>query len=106
MPYAKHQTPRRTKTARLSELYNQLDALMPLLQEIVQPDAIAEAAQPYAFPTTLPDHTSPRYRFEKRGRESWAVLDSREGDALLALVKYKKGPIPTLVSPAANSPGL
>jgi hypothetical protein len=32
----------------------------------------------------------PRYRFEKRGKESWAVLDSRQGDALLAL-KYKKG---------------
>ena len=29
--------------------------------------------------------------FEKRGRESWAVLDNREGDALLALVTYKKG---------------
>ena len=28
--------------------------------------------------------------FEKRGRASWAALDSREGDALLALVTYKK----------------
>jgi hypothetical protein len=25
------------------------------------------------------------------GKEFWAVLDSRQGDALLALVKYKKG---------------
>jgi hypothetical protein len=91
MPHAKHQTSRRTKTPRLTELYNQIEALMPVLQEIVQPDAIAEAAQPYASaPTLIPD-ASPRYRFEKRGRESWAVLDSREGDALLALVKYKKG---------------
>jgi hypothetical protein len=35
--------------------------------------------------------TGPRYRFERRGKEAWAVLDSHDGDALLAITKYKKG---------------
>jgi hypothetical protein len=61
---------------------------MPVLQEIVQPDAIGEPYMPASNPSPEAD---PRDRFEKRGRGSWAVLDSRQGDALLALVKYKKG---------------
>jgi len=39
----------------------------------------------------LTNGTGPRYRFERRGKEAWAVLDSHDGDALLAITKYKKG---------------
>ena len=64
---------------------------MPLLQDIIQAGTVEEGAVGYA-PSAFPSsEASPRYRFEKRGKESWAVLDSRQGDALLALVKYKKG---------------
>jgi hypothetical protein len=63
---------------------------MPLLQELVQPEEIHEAAQPYTPASNPSPEAGPRYRFEKRGRQSWAVPDSREGDALPALTKYKK----------------
>jgi len=78
---------------------------MPLLEEIVQPagakpephlsegrpEEVREATQPYTPSPILADLTGPRYRFENRGREAWAVLDGHDGDALLALTKYKKG---------------
>jgi hypothetical protein len=105
MPHAKHQTPHRTRTTRLRELYKQLQAVMPLLQEIVQPASVKpeprlgerrpadvrEAAPTYTPAATLSPEAGPRYRFEKQGREAWAVLDTRKGDALLALTKYKRG---------------
>jgi hypothetical protein len=76
---------------RLTALYNQLQGVMPLLRDIVQPGKVEEGTPLYASgPLASPD-TGSRYRFEKRGKESWAVLDSRQGDALLALTKYKKG---------------
>ena len=76
---------------RLAELYNQLRAVMPVLEDLVQPAEIREAAQSYTSPPALANGTGPRYRFEKRGKEAWAVLDRHDGDALLAITKYKKG---------------
>jgi hypothetical protein len=64
---------------------------MPLLRDLVQPGTVEEGAARYAPGSALSSDTSPRYRFEKRGKESWAVVDSRKGNALLALTKYKKG---------------
>ena len=64
---------------------------MPLLRDIIQPGAVEEGAGGYALGAVPSSNTGPRYRFEKRGKESWAVLDSRQEDALLALTKYKKG---------------
>ena len=76
---------------RLTDLYNQLEGVMPLLREIVQPGIVEEGAALYA-PGSLPSaDAGSRYHFEKRGKESWAVLDRHEGDALVALTKYKKG---------------
>jgi hypothetical protein len=51
---------------------------MPVLEEIIQPEEVREASQPYA---------PVRYHFEKRGRESRAVLD---GEKLVVLARYKK----------------
>jgi hypothetical protein len=102
MPRSKKQT---LRPANLTELYNQLQAVMPVLAEIVQPacakparrlsedrsEEVREATQPYTPSLILADFTGFRYYFEKRGKESWAVLDRFDGDALLALTKYKKG---------------
>ena len=76
---------------RLSDLYNQLQGVMPLLRDIVQPGKVEEGTARYASGPSPSADAGSRYRCEKRGKESWAVLDSRQGDALLALVKYKKG---------------
>jgi hypothetical protein len=75
----------------LAALYNQLQGVLPLLQDIIQAGTVEEGAGGYALGSVPSSNTGPRYRFEKRGKESWAVLDSRQGDALLALTKYKKG---------------
>lgn len=105
MPRAKRQTSRRIRKARLAELYNQLQAVMPVLEEIVQPACaqpesncgedrpgeIREALQLYTPSPDLEGGTGPRYRFENRGREAWAVLDGRDNDALVIIAKYKKG---------------
>ena len=64
---------------------------MPLLRDIVQPEKVEEGTALYASGPSPSADAGSRYRFEKRGKESWAVLDSRKGDALLALTKYKKG---------------
>ena len=76
---------------RLTTLYNQLQGVMPMLRDIVQPGKVEEGTALYASGPSPSADASPRYRFEKRGKESWAVLDSRKGDVLLALTKYKKG---------------
>jgi hypothetical protein len=76
---------------RLTALYNQLQDVMPLLRDIVQPEQVEEGAALYAASPSPSADAGARYRFEKQGKESWAVLDSRKGDALLALTKYKKG---------------
>ena len=76
---------------RLTDLYNQLQGVMSLLRDIVQPGKVEEGTALYASGSSPPADAGSRYRFEKRGKESWAVLDSRKGDALLALTKYKKG---------------
>jgi hypothetical protein len=76
---------------RLTALYHQLQGVLPLLQDIIQSETVEEGAGDYALGAVPSSNTGPRYRFEKRGKESWAVLDSRQGDALLALTKYKKG---------------
>jgi len=34
---------------RLAELYNQLQAVMPMLKHLVEPEEVREAAQPYTF---------------------------------------------------------
>jgi hypothetical protein len=76
---------------RLTALYNQLQGVMPLLRDIVQPGKVEEGGALYAPGSSPSSDTDPRYYFEKRGKESWAVLDRYEGDALVALTKYKKG---------------
>jgi hypothetical protein len=76
---------------RLTALYNQLQGVLPLLRDIVQSGTVEEGAIRYAPGSVPSSDARPRYRFEKRGKESWAVLDSRQDDALLALTKYKKG---------------
>ena len=88
MPRPKRQTLRRE---HLAELYNQLQAVTAVLEDLVRPGEVREAAQPYTSSTPFTNGTGPRYRFEKRGKEAWAVLDSHDGDALLAITKYKKG---------------
>ena len=64
---------------------------MPLLRDIVQPGTGEEGAALSAPGSSPSADAGRRSRCEKRGKESWAVLDSRKGDALLALTKYKKG---------------
>jgi hypothetical protein len=64
---------------------------MPLLRDILQPGKVEDGAALYASGPSPSAEGGSRYRFEKRGKESWAVLDSHKGDALLALTKYKKG---------------
>jgi hypothetical protein len=76
---------------RLTALYNQLQGVMPLLQDLLQPGKVEEGTALYASGPSPSADAGSRYRFEKRGKESWAVLDSRKGDALLVLTKYKKG---------------
>ena len=76
---------------RLTALYHQLQGVMPLLRDIVHPEKVEEGTALYASGPSPSADAGSRYRFEKRGKESWAVLDSRKGDALLALTKYKKG---------------
>jgi hypothetical protein len=76
---------------RLTALYNPLQDVMPLLRDIVQLRNVEEGTALYAASPSPSADAGARYRFEKRGKESWAVLDSRKGDALLALTKYKKG---------------
>jgi hypothetical protein len=75
----------------LTALYNQLQGVMPLLRDIVQPGKVEEGAARYASGPVPSTDAGPRYRFEKRGKESWAVLDGYAGDALVVLTKYKKG---------------
>jgi hypothetical protein len=75
----------------LTALYNQLQGVMPLLRDIVQQGIVEEGAALSASGPSPSSDAGARYRCEKRGKESWAVLDSRKGDALLALTKYKKG---------------
>jgi hypothetical protein len=65
--------------------------MMPLLRDILQPGKVEEGTALYASAPSPSADADPRYRFEKRGKESWAVLDRRRGDVLLALTKYKKG---------------
>jgi hypothetical protein len=65
--------------------------VLPLLQDLMQSGTVEEGTALYAPGSSPSSEAGPRYRFEKRGKESWAVLDSRKGDALLALTKYKKG---------------
>jgi hypothetical protein len=76
---------------RLTALYNQLQGVMPLLQDILQSGEVEEGAAFSTPGSSLSSDAGPRYRFAKRGKASWAVLDSRQGDALLTLRKYKKG---------------
>jgi hypothetical protein len=76
---------------RLTELYNQLQSVMPLLRDIVQPGQVEEGAARYAPGSSPSSDAGPRYRFEKRGKESWAVLDCSADDSLVVLTKYKKG---------------
>jgi hypothetical protein len=76
---------------RLTALYHQLQGVIPLLQDLVQPGDIKEGAARSTSGSSLSPEAGPRYRFEKRGKASWTVLDRRQGDALLALTKYKKG---------------
>jgi hypothetical protein len=75
----------------MAESYNQLQAVMPVLEDLVQPEEIREAAPSYTPSSALTNGAKPRYRFEKRSKEAWAVLDRHDGDALLAITKYKKG---------------
>ncbi len=76
---------------RLTDLSRQLQAEMPLWRDIVQPEkAEAETALSASGPSPSAA-AGARSRCAKRGRESWAVRDSRKGDALLALTKEKKG---------------
>jgi hypothetical protein len=64
---------------------------MPLWRDIVQPEkAEAETALSASGPSPSAA-AGARSRYAKRGRESWAVRDSRKGDAFLALTKEKKG---------------
>jgi len=77
--------------ACLTALYHQLQDIMPLLRDIVQPGTGEEGAllsAPGSSPSADADRRS---RCAKRGKVSWAVRDSRKGDALLALTKEKKG---------------
>jgi hypothetical protein len=67
---------------RLTALYTQLQGVIPLLQDIIQAGTVEEGAGDYALGSVPSSNTGPRYRFEKRGKASWA---------LLALTKYKKG---------------
>ena len=76
---------------RLTALYHQLQGVLPLLRDMMQPGTVEEGTALYTPGSVPSSDAGPRYRFEKRGKESWAVLDSRQGDALLALAKYKKG---------------
>jgi hypothetical protein len=76
---------------RLPDLYHQLQGVMPLLRDLVQPGKVEEGSALYVSGPSPSADAGPRYRFEKQGKESWAVLDGRKGDALLALTKYKKG---------------
>jgi hypothetical protein len=62
---------------------------MPRLQDIVPPGDIEEGAALSTPGSSLSSDAGPRYRCEKRGKASWAVLDSRQGDALRALTPYK-----------------
>ena len=64
---------------------------MPLVRDIVQPGTGEEGAPLSALGASPSADAGRRSRFEKRGKASWAVLDSRKGDALLALTKEKKG---------------
>jgi hypothetical protein len=88
MPRPKKQTLRQK---RLAELYNQLQAATAVLEKIVQPGEVREAAQSYTPSSGQDDPAAPRYRFEERGKEAWTVLDRQGGDALLAITRYKKG---------------
>lgn len=69
-------TKRRITKHHLTALHNQLQAVMPVLEEIVQPETISEDTPSYP----LASANGHRYRFEKRGRETWAVLDDQDGD--------------------------
>jgi hypothetical protein len=75
----------------LTALYNQLQGVMPLLRDIVQSGTVEEGTALYASGPAPSDDAGPRYRFEKRGKESWAVLDGYAGDSLVVLTNYKKG---------------
>src|SRR5712692_10054549 len=73
----------------LTALYNQLQGIMPLLRDIVHPWTVEEGPPLYAPGSSPSADAGRRSRFEKRGKESWAVLASRTDDTLLALTKYK-----------------
>jgi hypothetical protein len=64
---------------------------MLLLRDIVQPEKVEEETALDASGPSPSADAGARSRGAKRGRESWAMRDSRKGDALLALTKYKKG---------------
>ena len=72
---------------RLTALYHQLQGVMPLLRDIVQPEKVEEGTALYASGPSPSADAGARYRCEKRGKESWAMWDSRKGDVLLALTK-------------------
>ena len=90
MPRKRSKSPDYTPE-RLTDLYHQLQGVVSLLRDLVQPGKVEEGTALYASGSSPSADAGPRYRFEKRGKESWAVLDGRQGDALLALTKYKKG---------------
>jgi hypothetical protein len=64
---------------RLTDLYNPVQGVMPLLRELVQPGMVEEGTALYVAGSSLSSDAGPHYRFEKRGKESWAVLDSHSG---------------------------
>jgi hypothetical protein len=43
---------------------------MPVLEDLVQPGEVRDAAQPYTASTPFTNGTGPSYRFEKRGKEA------------------------------------
>jgi hypothetical protein len=72
---------------RLTALYHQLQGVIPLLRDLVQSGTVEEQPVRSAPGSAPSSDAGPRYRCEKRGKGSWTVLDSRQGDALLALTQ-------------------
>lgn len=78
---------------------------MLLLRDILQPGKVEEGAALYATGSAPSSDAGPRYHLEKRGGESWAVLDHHQGDTLVVLTEYKKGAqvLPCLVCRCVQS---
>ena len=76
LPRKSHKSPGCT-SERLTARYTQLQGVLPLLQAIVQAGRVEEGAAGYVPGSVPSSDAGPRYQFEKPGKESWAVLDSR-----------------------------